>query len=131
MKLDLDPVFISEGDDQVEVLVVQIWIKDLHIRVINAYGQQECYSQERKSLFWARLHTEVSDVAKVNCAVFLQIDGNLHCREEIIKGDPNTINTNSKLLWSFLDNNPSISLSNLSPISLQSHPPTPVLQPQR
>ena len=112
VKPDLDPVFISEGDDQVEVLVVQIQIKDLHVRIINAYGPQECDSQERKSLFWARLHTEVSDAAEANCAVFLQMDGNLHCGEDIIKGDPNTINTNGKLLRSFLDNNPSISLLN-------------------
>ena len=37
VRLGLDPVFISEGNDQVEVLVVQIRIKDLHVRVINAY----------------------------------------------------------------------------------------------
>ena len=78
----LDPVFISEGNDQVEVLVVQIRIKDLHVRVINAYGPQECDSQERKSLLWARLQTEVTDAAEANCAVFLQMDGNLHCGED-------------------------------------------------
>ena len=82
VKPGLDPVFISEGDDQVEVLVVQIRIKDLHVRVINAYGPQECDSQERKSLLWARLQTEVTDAAEANCAVFLQMDGNLHCGED-------------------------------------------------
>ena len=112
VKPGLDPVFISEGDDQVEVLVVQIRVKDLHVRVINAYGPQECDSQERKSLFWARLHTKVADAVEANCAVFLQMDGNLHCGEDIIKGDPNSINTNGKLLCSFLDNNPYISLLN-------------------
>ena len=65
-----------------EVLVVQIRIKDLHVRVINAYGPQECDSQERKSLFWARLQTEVTDAAEANCAVFLQMDGNLRCGED-------------------------------------------------
>ena len=35
VKPDLDPVFISEGDDQVELLVAQVRIKDLHVRVIN------------------------------------------------------------------------------------------------
>ena len=112
VKPELDPVFIAEGDDQVEILVVQIRIKELHIRVINAYGPQECDSLERKSLFWARLHSEVAEAAEANCAVFLQMDGNLHCGEEIINGDPNTINSNGKLFRTFLSNNPSISLLN-------------------
>ena len=112
VKPDLDPVFISEGDDQVELLVVQIRIKDLHVRVINAYGPQECDSQERKALFWARLHSEVVEAVEANCAVFIQMDGNLHCGKEIIKGDPNPINANGRLLRAFLDNNPYISLIN-------------------
>ena len=86
MKSDLNPVFISEGDDQVELLVIQIQIKELHVRVINAYGQ-ECDSQERKSLFWARLNTEVAEAVEANCVVFIQMDGNLHCGEDIIEGD--------------------------------------------
>lgn len=112
VKPELDPVFIAEGDDQVEILVVQIKIKELHIRVINAYGPQECDSLERKSLFWARLHNEVIEADEANCAVFLQMDGNLHCGEEIIKGDPNPVNANGKLFHTFLDNNPSLSLLN-------------------
>ena len=110
----LDPVFISEGDDQVEVLVVQIRVETLHIRIINAYGPQECDSLERKALFWARLHSEVLEASEANCAVILQMDGNLHCGEEVIRGDPNGINANGKLFRTFLNNNQSIALLNRS-----------------
>ena len=114
VKPELHPVFIAEGDDQVEILVVQIRVENLQIRVINAYGPQECDSLERKSLFWARLHSEVLEASEANCAVFLQMDGNLHCGEEVISGDPNVTNANGKLFRTFLNNNQSIALLNRS-----------------
>ena len=56
---DLQPSFISEGDDETEVIVCQIKVKDMQIRIVNGYGPQECDSIERKCLFWARLSHEV------------------------------------------------------------------------
>ena len=53
IKADLDPVWIAEGDDINEILVVEIHIKNLPIRIINAYGPQESDSIERKTMFWA------------------------------------------------------------------------------
>ena len=38
---DLNPVWISEGDDEVEVLVIQIEVEQFLIRCIGAYGPQE------------------------------------------------------------------------------------------
>ena len=48
---DLEPVWIGEGDDEVEVLVVEAQIVNLKIRCICAYGPQEKDSQERKLNF--------------------------------------------------------------------------------
>ena len=42
------------------------------------------------------------------------MDGNLHCGEGIIKGDPNNMNNNGKLFEVFLKNNPALSLLNAS-----------------
>ena len=61
VKSDLNPVWISEGDDQVEILVIEIQSGKIPIRIINCYGPQECDSIERKMLFWTRLHTEVNE----------------------------------------------------------------------
>ena len=44
----LNPVWISEGDDDVEVLVIQIEVEQFAIRCIGAYGPQEKDIMERK-----------------------------------------------------------------------------------
>lgn len=97
VKPDLNPVWISEGDDFTEILVVQVHIKELCIRVINCYGPQETDSIERKTVFWARLHTEVNNALEANCGIIVQMDGNLHAGDQLIKGDPNKINSNGRL----------------------------------
>ena len=104
-KPELEPVWIAEGDDQVEVLVVEVRIKELKIRIINAYGPQESDSLERKTMFWSRLQSEVNDAAEAGSAVIIEMDGNLHCGENIISGDPSKINANGKLLSAFLKEN--------------------------
>ena len=54
------------------------------------------------------------EASEANCAVVLQMDGNLHCGEEVIRGDPNVTNANGKLFRTFLNNNQSIALLNRS-----------------
>ena len=45
---ELNPVWVSEGNDEVEVLVVQVEIEQLKLRCMNAYGPQENHLLERK-----------------------------------------------------------------------------------
>ena len=35
---DLNPVLTYEGDDEVEIMVIEITVKDSKFRLINAYG---------------------------------------------------------------------------------------------
>ena len=49
----LNPVFISEGDDKEEILVVQIHVNNVALRIFNLYGPQETEG-EKKHLFWSR-----------------------------------------------------------------------------
>ena len=109
---DLSPVWISEGDDEVEILVVQVHIENMSVRIINAYGPQVIDHVERKAAFWARLHEEFSDAANQGISCLLQMDGNLHAGSDLIPGDPNEINSNGKLLKQFLVNNPAVHLIN-------------------
>ena len=54
---DLDPVLISEGGEENEILVVQANLGNQKIRIINAYGPQE--DEIEKSLsFWQHLESE-------------------------------------------------------------------------
>ena len=110
----LDPVYISEGDDTTEILVIQIHIKNMPIRIINAYGPQECDSSEKKSLFWARIQSEVDDAIENDIGVFFTMDGNAHLGETIIKDDPNKMNNNGHRMSMFLNNNQSMTLLNAS-----------------
>ena len=56
---------ISEGDDEVEILVVEIQVGDIKIRSICAYGPKDTDVIDRKEKFWARLSSEVED-ANIN-----------------------------------------------------------------
>ena len=96
VKADLSPVWVSEGDDFTEVLVVEIHLDEKNIRIINAYGPQSCDSSERKTKFWSRIQQEIIEAQENNASVIFQMDGNLHAGKEIIKGDPNEQNINGK-----------------------------------
>ena len=58
---ELKPVWISEGDDTTEVLVVEIDISGFKVRCVGGYGPQEKDTIEKKKAFWAKLSTEVND----------------------------------------------------------------------
>ena len=45
---DLHPAWIDQGDDEVEVIVVEIWIDEFPVRIVNGYGPQLSDSVERK-----------------------------------------------------------------------------------
>ena len=44
--------WVDQGDDEVEVLVVEVWVNEFPIRIINGYGPQLSDSIERKRKFW-------------------------------------------------------------------------------
>ena len=48
---DLDPSWISEGDDNAEALTVEVWIEGFPIRLICGYGPQEYDEKTRKERF--------------------------------------------------------------------------------
>ena len=48
---DLKPVWVSEGDDQVEILVVEIRIEKRSIRILNCYAPQQGDHIDRKNAF--------------------------------------------------------------------------------
>ena len=111
MDNSLNPVFISEGDDKEEILVVQIRVNNLPLRIINCYGPQ-ITENEKKDLFWSRLQSEVDNALNENTGVIICTDGNLHCGEKIVPGDPNPQNHNGRLFEQFLEKNPELKLMN-------------------
>ena len=114
VKADLSPVWVAEGDDLVEILVVDIHIDSRSVRIINCYAPQECDSMERKIAFWARLHNEIFEAEEARISVIVQFDSNMHAGSDIIKNDPIKQIINGRLFAEFLSNNPSIILANNS-----------------
>ena len=56
---DLQPCWVSQGNDKVEYMTIEVWINDFPIRVLTAYGPQLGDSQERKDKFWEAIEKEV------------------------------------------------------------------------
>ena len=109
---DLSPVWISEGDDNAEVLVVEVDISGFKIRCVGGYGPQEKEKAEKKKSFWDKLSADVEDALENETGFILQMDGNLWAGSEIIKNDPNPCNNNGKLFKDFLSKYPHLRVVN-------------------
>ena len=108
---ELEPVFISEGDDTTEVLVIEVNM-GIKIRCVNSYGPQENDQNEKKENFWERIGREVEEALEDGKAFIFQMDGNLHGGHDLIPGDPNPINNNGKLFRKFLEKYPHLNVIN-------------------
>ena len=109
---ELQPAWVREGDDQVEALSVEIYLKHIKIRCCVAYGCQETDLVERKEAFWSYLDEEVSLADQSESGFILHFDGNLWAGPDIIPGDPRPQNRNGKLFQHFLDRHPHLTVVN-------------------
>ena len=110
---DLRSVWVAQGDDEVECLVVEIWADDFPIRVMTAYGPQLSDSTERKNKFWDFLEREADNADKAGAGFILQMDSNCHLGKEFIKNDVNEQNANGKLFAQFYGKNATIEIDKL------------------
>ena len=93
----LNPHLISTSCD-VELLVVQFQIGNLHIRIINGYGPQEDDSVEKINFFWKTLESEINCAKEEGCSVIVQMDANAKIGSELLVGDPNPTSNNGRKL---------------------------------
>ena len=56
---NINPVLISIGKDENEIMTIQVDIGCHRIRIINAYGPQEDHSTQKVLGFWQELEAEV------------------------------------------------------------------------
>ena len=99
----LEPSWISEGDDDVEVTTVEIWIDEFPVRLICGYGPQEYDGKDRKDKFWTYCNKDVQSAKEDGAAVILQTDGNCWSGQKIVPGDPRTQNSNGKRFKDFIE----------------------------
>ena len=100
---DLCPAWVGEGENESEILSVEITVQNIKIRCIAAYGPQESGpSLEEKAKFWTQLDAEVTAADSNETGFILQMDANVWAGPELIPGDPNMQNSNGRLLEEFL-----------------------------
>ena len=108
----VEPVLVSEGDDESEIIVIEIKVANIKIRCICGYGPQENSKSEKKLTFWGKLSNEIEDALANDACVVFQMDGNLWAGPEVVKNDPNPCNSNGKLFIDFLKKFPQLTVVN-------------------
>ena len=109
---DLQPVWVAQGDDEVECLVVEAWVDDFPIRILNAYGPQLNDEIERKQKFWDFIERETKNAVEAGAGLIIQMDSNSHLGKNVIKDDTNDRNANGKLFCEFMERNPHLTIIN-------------------
>ena len=112
---DLCPVWVREGDKNVETISVNISIRSMSIRLCSAYGPQEDDNVDIKEAFWKYIDEDVIQAEHTGSGFVLQMDGNLWAGSEIVPGDPRKRNRNGKLFSEFLARHPALSVVNALP----------------
>ena len=113
---ELQAAWVREGDDEVEALSVDIFVKNLKIRCCVAYGCQESDKEDRKNAFWDYMDEEVSLAEQSEAGFVLHMDGNLWAGQNIIPGDPKSQNRNGKKFQNFLEQHPNLTVVNSLPL---------------
>ena len=115
-KKDLNPVLISEGDDDVEAITIDIHPKNIVISCTSAYGPQQRDTIEKKTKFWEFLDKMADNSWDSGKGFYLQGDLNAWLGDGLIPGDPHKQNENGKLFHNFLLRHPQLSVANALPI---------------
>ena len=76
-KPELNPIWVREGDDDIETLSIDIFVKNLKIRCCTGYGFQENEKKDKKEGFWEYLDNELLEAKKAGSGLIIQMDGNL------------------------------------------------------
>lgn len=97
----LNPVLISEGQENVELLVVECEVNNNPIRIINGYGPQE--TDPDKLEFFISIEEEIEKAKDDGKSVIIEMDANSKLGSEIIRGDPHTMSKNGELLKGIID----------------------------
>ena len=113
---ELQPAWVREGDDLVEALSVEIWLKEIKIRCCVAYGCQETEAIDRKEAFWTYVDEEIYFASQSASGFVMHFDGNLWAGSHIVPGDPRPQNRNGRLFQSFLERHPHLTVVNSLPL---------------
>ena len=93
---DLNPKLIEQYEDDFELLVIEIELKQKQVRVISGYGPQENWPENKRMPFFIALETEIAKLA--GRSVIVEMDANAKLGKKYIKGDPHEMSPNGHIL---------------------------------
>ena len=93
------PVDASPQDDEVEILVMEVQLKDMTVRFLTGYGPQEDDEEDKINKFYCTLEEEIVACEERECGLIIELDCNAKLGKNIIEGDPHDMSNNGKLLW--------------------------------
>ena len=96
------PVDVSPHDDEVEILVVELELKEITLRFLTGYGPQEDDTEDKIIRFYSILEEAIISCEERNCGLIIEMDCNAKLGKEIIKGDPHEMSNNGKMLWDIM-----------------------------
>lgn len=100
---DFEPVLVSEGSDEAEVLVVQASIGNKLVSFINGYGKQERDTENVRVKFFNKLNEDIEMAKHSDSMICIELDANGKLGREVIKGDPSVeMSANGKLLYDII-----------------------------
>ena len=94
----LKPKLIEEYSDQFELIVVEIETKERQIRIINGYGPQENWPEEKRLPFFIALEIEVERAKLAGKSIIIEMDANSKVGKKYIPRDPHDISQNGAIL---------------------------------
>ena len=94
----LQPILISEYDEEFELLTVEIKAGNREIRIISGYGPQENWQAAERNKFFNALEEEVIKSELAGKEVLIEADFNSKLGKEFVAKDPNEKSENGKLL---------------------------------
>ena len=94
----LQPVLISEYDEEFELITVEVKVGNREIRIISGYGPQENWPAEERKKFFNALEEEIIKAELNGKDVIIEADFNSKLGKEYVSKDPNDKTENGKLL---------------------------------
>ena len=99
----LSPVLIAEYNSDFELLVVEVHIKNRHIRIITGVGPQETRIEDLRMPFFLALEEEINKAELEGKSIYIEMDANSKLGPERIPNDKHNISRNGKILAAIID----------------------------
>ena len=112
----LEPLLIKEYNEEFELIVVEINIKNKIIRIMSGYGPQEHWNEAERIPFFLALEEEISKAEMQGTSIILEMDSNSKLGPDFIHNDPHQQTSNGKLLAGIVERHDLIVANGLSAV---------------